>query len=447
MIRYHARWVVPVSGPPVRGGTVAVDGSHIAYVGPPAGAPPGTDHELGDAVLLPGLVNAHTHLELTLFRGLLDGLPFREWIVRLQAAKTAVMTRDRYLDAACLGLTEGLRAGITTYADTCDSGVALEAMRAAGVRGIMYQEVFCPWPDAPRVERAAADLQAKLTALEPLETDLVRLGVSPHAPYTVSDPLFALVARSGRPLAVHVAESAAESALVRDGTGAFADGLRARGIPVEPRARSPIALLQRLGVLEARPLLIHAVDVDAGDVRAIADSHASVAHCPISNAKLAHGIAPVLELQSAGVPVGLGSDSMASNDRMDLLEEARAAVLTQRLRSRCPDALDAHRALEMATLGGARALGLDARIGSLEPGKDADLAAFALPPGFGDADPEAALVFALGGSPALLVTVAGQPRVVDARLVNADEILGPRAAQTAALLAAHLHGAGVPRSN
>lgn len=161
---------------------MAVDGALIVYVGPRDGAPPGEDRDLGEALLLPGLVNAHTHLELTAFRGLLDGLPFREWIVRLQRAKTETMTRERYLDSALLGIAEGLRAGITTYADTCDSGVALEAMRTMGVRGIMYQEVFCPASDPARVSEAAAALTAKLAVLEPLETELQRVGISPHAP-------------------------------------------------------------------------------------------------------------------------------------------------------------------------------------------------------------------------------------------------------------------------
>lgn len=410
MIRYHARWVVPVSSPPIRDATVAVDGSRIAYVGPREGAPPGEERELGEALLLPGLVNAHTHLELTAFRGMLDGLPFREWILLLQRAKTETMTRERYLESALAGIAEGLRAGITTYADTCDSGVALEAMRTMGVRGIMYQEVFCPSPDPARVGEAAASLAAKLAVLEPLETELQRVGISPHAPYTCSDPLLALAARSGRPIAIHIAESEDETLLVRDGAGAFAGPLRERGIPAAPRARTPIDLLERLGVLDAKPapLLIHCVRVDDSDIRAISRSGASVAHCPISNARLGHGVAPLLEMLEAGIPVGLGSDSMASNDRMHLLEEARAALLAQRIRTRAVDALPPARALELATLGGARALGLDARIGSLEPGKEADLAAFPLPPASASADPSALAVLALGGAEACLVVVGGR---------------------------------------
>lgn len=441
MKRYHARWVVPITAPSIHDGTVVVDGARIAYVGPRASAPPGDDVDLEDAVLLPGLVNAHTHLELTAFRGLMPDVPFRDWIVRLQSAKVSVMTPERSLDSARLGIAEGLRAGVTTYGDTCDSGAALPAMCEMGVRGIVYQEVFSPSPDESRVADAIAALRLRLTELAPRQTPLVRLGISPHAPYTVSDPLFIAAAGAGYPLAVHIAESDAETRLVRDGDGPFADGLRRRGIAVAPRGRSPIALLESLGVLRARPLLIHAVYIDDADIAAIATAQATVAHCPVSNAKLGHGIAPLDRLLAAGVAVGLGSDSMASNDRMDLLEEARAAALAQRVRTGRPEALPPRDALTLATLGGARALGIDDRVGSLEPGKDGDLAAFPLPAGFGDANPEAAAVFALGGTPARLVTVAGVLRAVDGRVLTGDHEVPHRVRDTASRLAAHLGAA------
>lgn len=438
MKRYHARWIVPITAPSIQNGTVAVTGGRIAYVGPRAQAPAGEDMDLEDAVLLPGLVNAHTHLELTAFRGLMPDVPFREWIVTLQTAKVAVMTPERYLDAARLGIAEGLRAGVTTYADTCDSGAALPAMCEMGVRGIMYQEVFGPSADESRVADAIAGLERRLTESAPRQTPLVRLGLSPHAPYTVSDPLFAYAARAGWPVAVHVAESDAESRLVRDGEGPFADGLRARGIAVSPRARSPLALLAELGVLRARPLLIHAVRLDDADIAAIAAAGASVAHCPVSNAKLGHGIAPLDRLIAAGIAVGLGSDSMAANDRMDLLEEARVATLAQRTRTGRAETVAPHHALTLATLGGARALGLADRVGSLEVGKDADLAAFPLPPGFGDANPESAVIFALGGTPARLVTVAGTVHAMDGRVLTGDRGLPERVRDTASRLAAQL---------
>jgi 5-methylthioadenosine/S-adenosylhomocysteine deaminase len=422
VICYHARWVLPITAPPIFDGTVAELGGRIAYVGPRANAPAGDDRELGDCALLPGLVNAHTHLELTVFRGLLEDLDFREWIARLQGAKVAVMNPERFLDSARWGLAEGVRAGITTYADTCDSGVVLEAMRERGVRGIMYQEVFSPSPEPAAVRAAVARLAEQLARHDELASGLQQVGVSPHAPYTVSDPLFESVAHLGRRVAVHIAESDAEERFVRDGDGPFAIAHRARGIPVAPRAASPIALLARLGVLDAKPLLIHCVRVSDADLASIAGSGSSVAHCPISNAKLAHGIAPLTSLLDAGIPVGLGSDSMASNNRMHLLEEARAAVLAQRARTLRSDALSAARALELATLGGARALGLADRVGSLEVGKEADLAAFDLSSlaGAADADPEGALVFALGAEPARFVAVAGIARVWNRELLDED---------------------------
>ena len=422
MIRYHARWVVPVTSPPIRDGIVAVSGGRIAYVGPRDRAPEGEDRDLGDAALVPGLVNAHTHLELTAFRGLLEGLPFPEWIRTLQAAKTEVLTRDRFLDAACEGIAAGLRAGITTYADTCDSGVALEAMRTMGVRGIMYQEVFGPHPGVAPAREAVAGLRAKLAALEGQTTERQRLGVSPHAPYTVSDELYSMVAEIELPMAVHIAESEAETRLVRDAEGPFAAALRKRDIPVVPRAASPIALLERVGVLARRPLLIHAVRLEEGDADRIVRTECSVAHCPISNVTLGHGVAPVLDLLSRGVAVGLGSDSMASNNRMDILEEARTATTMQRARGGAHEALSAHRALALATIDGARALGLAERIGSLEVGKDADLAAFDVRKAAraADLDPAAALVYGTAGEPARTVLVAGEERVRDWALLEDD---------------------------
>ncbi len=369
MIRYHARWVLPISRPPVERGTVVEENGRIVYAGPRADAPPGDDRDLGDAYLMPGLVNTHTHLELTAFHGLISAPSFREWIVALQAAKTAVMTPERYLDSARAGIADGLRAGITTFADTCDSGVALEAMREAGVRGIMYQEVFGPSPDPADVAEAMRGLERKLAALDPLATDLQRIGVSPHAPYTVSDPLFALVAHMRRPFAIHVAESEEETALIRDGAGPFAVALRARGMTVVSRAISPISLLEQLDVLAARPLLIHCIRASNTDLRMIAAHDCAVAHCPASNAHLGHGTAPLATMLALGIRIGLGSDSMASNDAMDILEEARRAA--------APPA----KSLELATIGGARALDLSDRIGTLAVGKDADLAAFPMLPG------------------------------------------------------------------
>jgi cytosine/adenosine deaminase-related metal-dependent hydrolase len=426
---FRARWVVPVAAPPVPNGAVAVRDGRFAYVGPAPRAPNGNVNDLGEALLLPGLVNTHTHLELTAMRGLLEDLPFAEWIAQLQRAKTTILSPESMLDSAKLGIAEGLLAGITTYADTCDSGVALEAMRAMGVRGIMYQEVFGPDPDG--CEEAVASLRAKLKAHRANVSSLVQLGVSPHAPYTVSDRLFVATRDLARalnlPMAIHAAESIEEDAYVRDATGPFADAHRARGFTVAPRADTPVALLDRLGLLALRPLLIHCVQTREADIRAIAAARCAIAHCPTSNAKLGHGIAPLHEWLQAGITVGLGSDSMASNNRMHLLEEARVALLAQRQRDSAR-ALTAVRALELATIGGARSLGLADETGSIEVGKSADFAAFPLDDlaAIPHPDPVATAIFALGGARATAVAVAGDLRVLDGRVLHLDDGLVAR---------------------
>ena len=433
-MRYHARWVLPVSQPPIENGTVVESDGVITYVGPRATALPGKDYYLGDAILLPGLVNTHTHLELTAMRGFLENCQFPEWIDRLRQSRNEILDDAMLLDAARFGIIEGLEAGITTYADTCSSGVVMRAMRELGVRGVMYQEVFGPDPSQSDV--AMRELEERVEKLQREKTDMVALGISPHAPYTVSDALYKAAAKFANarrlPLAMHIAESDQEYQIVVNGTGEFADRWRRRGIPTEPRARSPIALLEKNGALERAPLLIHCVRVDDADIAIIARHRCAVAHCPASNAKFGHGIAPLLPLLAAGIRVGMGSDSVASNNRMDILDEARLAVLIHRAATRRHDAFGAHQALELATIGGARALGIDSRVGSLEVGKDADLAAFRIdiPRTTPVGDPYSSAIFALPGRSAELVTVRGRILVEHGRALSTDDSLGDRVRAT-----------------
>ena len=430
MIRYRARWVLPVSRPPIADGVVAVRDGVIVYVGPRGDAPPGPEEDLGEVLLLPGLVNVHTHLELTAMRGFLEELDFQLWIRTLTRARRAVLSSEMLLDAARVGILEGLRAGTTTFADASQSGMPIRAMRELGVRGIMFQEVF--GPDPRQCERALAELRDAVAVLRELESALVRVGVSPHAPYSVSHPLLAATARfamaESLPIAIHAAESDAEDRYVREGEGPFAEVQREIGLTPQPRGRSSIDALARAGALDAHPLLIHCVRVDGEDIRAIAASGCTVAHCPASNAKLGHGVAPLHELMTAGIPVGLGSDSVASNNRLNVLDESRLAVLFQRMRLRSSDALPAAAALELATLGGARALGLADRIGSLEPGKAADLAGFDLRCARGTpvVDPVVAAVFALSGCDAAFVSVAGRVLMRHGRLLHEERMLPAR---------------------
>ena len=419
---YRAHWVLPISGPAIPDGAVAVDGGKVSWVGRAMDAPAGVQVNLGTSILMPGLVNVHSHLELTPMRGYLEDLDFRPWILRLTKSREQVMTPERRRAAARAGIAEGLLAGITTFGDVSDSGESLPAMRDMGVRGVMFREVFGPHP--AQASEAVAQLRAEVERWGGSATSRVSVGVSPHAPYTVSDALFTATANLAReldlPLTVHVAEGEAEQALVVQGRGPFADAWRARGIDVAPRAASPIALLQALGVLDTRALLVHAVRASGADVELVRASGAAIAHCPASNVKLGHGIAPVMAMIEAGIPVGLGSDSVASSNRMDLVDDARLAVFQQRARSGRADAPTASTLLRVATQGGAEALGLASTIGTLEPGKAADLVAFALDPvrdgpGF---RPEDTLVFGAAGRRAQLVLVDGVELVRGGALVR-----------------------------
>ena len=274
---YRARWVLPATAAPVVDGVVVVDDSgRIAALGPAETTPLPSSAavvDLGDAALLPGLVNTHTHLELSLLRGLLDDLEFTDWIPRLLAVKKgAGLGEPEYETAARWSLVEAVAAGVTTVGATEDSMAGMQALLESGQRGVVFREVFGPDPELSggAIER----FEQRVVAMHERETDLVRVGISPHAPYTVSDPLFRAATRLagdlGVPLAVHVAESQAESDLVAAGEGVFAERLRARGIAVQPRGSSTVALLDDLGVLEARPLLIHCVRVDEADITRIA---------------------------------------------------------------------------------------------------------------------------------------------------------------------------------
>jgi cytosine/adenosine deaminase-related metal-dependent hydrolase len=425
---YTADWVLPVTAPPIRGGAVLVDGSGVIRdVGPAASVAAGDDVEridLGAAVLLPGLVNVHTHPELSGMRGLLEDLPFHLWIPALRRSKEgARLSADDFDDCARWACLEALAAGVTTIGATEDSGASLGVLREAGMRGIVYREVFGPAPEhaVPAMER----LRQRVDTMRQQETELVRVGISPHAPYTVSDALFRLAAAyaldEALPVAVHAAEAEAETQLVTRGEGPFAAGRRTRGIATPPRARSTMQLLAQTGVLETRPLLIHCVTVDAADIALIAGSGAAVAHCPTANARLGHGVAPIVELLEAGARVALGSDSVASNNRVDMLEEARCAQLVQRARLRTASALPPERLLRLATLDGARVLGFGTT-GSLEAGSDADLCAVRItaPHTSPVHDPHAALVLAARGADVILTVVKGRVLYRDGLFLTLD---------------------------
>ena len=369
--RLAARWILPVGRPPIRDGALLIGSSgRIEIVGADAEVPTPENAQalkFDECAIIPCLVNTHTHLELSGFEGRVVEPEFATWIRRLRELK-ATVSYPGYLDDARRGLESCYAAGITTVADTGDSGAATQALAEAGGSGVAYQEVFGPHPE--QADTSLADLRSRVERLAPLAGDRLRIGVSPHAPYTVSSRLYRDVAAWARaerlPLAVHVAESAAETAFLASGTGPFAEAWRARGIPL-PRSRghTPISWLGAQGVLSPETLCIHAVQLNAGDVTLLADADASVAHCPLSNRAHRHGEAPLEQLLRAGIRVGVGTDSVVSVGRLDMMAEARAA------RALAPS-LDARAVLELCTLGGARALGMDSQLGSLHSGKWGD---------------------------------------------------------------------------
>jgi len=433
------RWVVPVSSPPLCYGAIAVERDRILEVGPLETVRknyPG--HELKDfpeAALLPGLVNVHSHLELTVLRGYLEGLDFWDWIRTLTRTKYEVLNEDDILASALLGAVEAVRAGVTTVADPMDIGASLDAVLATGLRAVLYQEVFSPKP--AEAEQAVQSLMDKMSLLEsrlarwPEEArpqartlnsaeDVTRrrqrvtLGVSPHALFTVSAPLFQKTIRFAQehnyPVCIHAAESEAETQLVKDGSGPMMESHRERGIDWNPPRTSPIAYLHNLGILNRGTLLVHCIRLEPFDYEILSNQGVSVAHCPKSNARLRHGFMNLKAMREHRIPTGLGSDSVASNNAMDLFEEMRFASANPCWMSADTDGLTAPEALRMATLGGAEALGLSKSIGSLEAEKQADVIAVDLsqPHNLPVFSPIDALVLSARASDVVFSMVAGE---------------------------------------
>jgi 5-methylthioadenosine/S-adenosylhomocysteine deaminase len=387
--------------------------------------------ELGEAVLLPGFVNCHTHLELTAMRGFLEPEEgdFFAWLRKVTFSRNERMTADDLYVSAAWGAIEAARAGVTCVGDASDSGATtMRALRDAGLRGVVYQEAF--GPDALEAAAKFDHARAKIERLRSGETALVTLGLSPHSPYTVAPRLLEMLARYAveerLPLMMHAAESEAEQDLMLEGGGIFAASYAARGFTFDSPRTTTVRHLAATGVLDARPLLAHCVRVDEGDIGLMKEHGTGVAHCPKSNAKLGHGRAPLAAMLGAGVGVGLGSDSVASNNVCDLLEESRFALLASR--AACESVgggrmLDANDALRLATHGGASAMNMQGVTGSLEEGLEADLVAVRLDaahqtPAY---DPAAALVFSSSGRDVLLTVVAGREVFREGRVTTLDE--------------------------
>lgn len=433
----EADWVLPVGSPPIADGAVLVADGAIAAVGSAVELrtqlPEDTVHTFPGCVLMPGLVNVHTHLEYSAFRGFARPCGFSEWMARLLITRRKLDEED-WAAAALWGAYECARSGVTAIADTAYAGWGVaRAARAAGLRARVYQEVF--GLDDGHIPENMAGLEAALARIKSesgaraapkrglgIEArgeactaggpgPAVEVGVSPHAPYTVSAQLYRETARFARHfglrLATHVAESQAEVELLLRGTSAISQVYKAAHLWTVgrwiPPGVSPVQYVVQAGALGPETLAIHAVQVDVSDIARLVASGAAVAHCPRSNRRLRCGAAPAAEYVAAGIPVGLGTDSLASNDSLDMFAEMRSALQVSeeraalgtvpgvRSQGRAPGAaptdsglgpapLTPEAVLYMATLGGARALAWDHLVGSLEIGKRADIIAVRLRP-------------------------------------------------------------------
>ena len=410
------------------GGAVAVSGGRIAAVGPAEDfADAGADRTIDarGGLILPGLVNAHTHAAMTLFRGLADDLPLMTWLREHIFPAEARLDADRVHRGALLACAEMIRSGTTCFCDMYlfEDSVA-RAAREAGLRAVVG-EVLYDFP-SPNYGPIDAGFEYVVGMMDRWAGDpLIRVAVEPHSPYLCTPDLLTRAAELARDrdarLVIHLSETAAEVEQTRERYG-----------------RTPAEHLEALGVLGPNLVAPHCVHLTPDDIARLAEHGAKVAHNPESNMKLASGVAPVPELLRAGVCVGLGTDGCASNNDLDLFREMDTAAKLHKVHTLDPTVLDARTVLRMATIDAARTLGLDAETGSLEVGKRADLIVVDLnrPHLTPMHHPESHLVYAVRGSDVVATVVEGRVLMADRRLETLDEAeVMARAVEAAAFVA------------
>ncbi|NMZ38096.1 TRZ/ATZ family hydrolase [Pseudomonas proteolytica] len=409
-------WLVPVepAGVVLKAHGLGIRDGRIAFIGPRAQALKLAAHEVRElpgVLLSPGLVNAHGHAAMTLFRGLADDLPLMTWLQQHIWPAEAKWVDEAFVrDGTDLAIAEQIKGGISCFSDMYFfPKVASERVHNSGLRA----QIAIPILDFPIPGAANAD-EAIRQGVE-LFGDLkhhprIKIAFGPHAPYTVSDAnlekVRVIAEELDAAIHMHVHETAVE---VQQS--------------VEQYGERPLARLARLGLLGPRLQAVHMTQISEDDLALLVESNSSVIHCPESNLKLASGFCPVERLWQAGVNVAVGTDGAASNNDLDLLGETRTAALLAKAVAGSASALDAHRALRMATLNGARAMGLEAEIGSLEVGKAADIVAFDLS-GLAQQpiyDPVSQLIYATGRDCVKHLWVGGKQLLDDRQLTRMDE--------------------------
>jgi len=428
-----ADWLLPIYAEPISGGAIAIDKTKIIAVGAKNELaekfPDAPRENFGEAVILPGFVNCHSHLEITAMRGFLDDVEedFYSWLMKLTATRAEKLTERDIETAAIFGALEGAHAGVTCFGDIGRFGKAgFGALKKNGLRGILFQETEFS-PKNEEAENDFAKLKDKFLELKETKSETVKVGLSPHAPYTVSRKLFEKITdyavSENVKITVHVAESNQERDFFQTGEGFFAGVYEKLNLEWNAPQVSPVEYLAEIGVLRARPLLAHCVKVSDRDIELIAETDSSIAHCAKSNAKFGHGIAPFEKFLAEKIRVGFGSDSVASNNTCDILEEARFATLFARVSENRKRFSNAKEIIETATLGGALALGLEREIGTLKTGKQADLIVISLDniAQMPIHDVYSALLFASNARDVRMTMVAGAEIYRDGQAKKIDE--------------------------
>ena len=368
-----ADWIVPVDAPPIRGGVLRGRGNLIEAVGTPQAVSHTTSHrELGSVAVLPGLINAHTHLELSHLRGKLPPRrPMTQWLFALLRKR---VTGHGLAKSVALGADEALATGTTTLADVCHNNQAWKTLKDYPFRKLCLAEVTGIGATA---KNAMGRLRKHLTGIR--KTDKLRFGIAPHSPYSTSEEVYRgameLARQRDMPVATHLAETEAERQFMLHGTGRFFEFLARLGLidsTVSVHKCTPVVFAQRIGLFDGPCLLAHVNYIDDEEFQILAASGASVVYCPRSSMFFGRSGHRYRDMLQAGINVCIGTDSLASNTSLDMIEEMR------RLRS--DGRVDSFTILRMATLNGAKALGWDDKIGSLTPGKLADFIVMQIPP-------------------------------------------------------------------
>ena len=413
----EARWIIPIepANTVLHDHSIAIDGGRIVAILPTSEARQSfvamTYHRLTDHVLMPGLVNLHTHAAMTLLRGYADDLPLMEWLKgHIWPAETQHVSTDFVRDGARIACAEMLKGGTTCFNDMYFFPEAVaEAAVACGIRAAIGMVVI----DFPTAYASDPDdyLNKGLSMRDRMrEEPLLSFTMAPHAPYTVSNATFEKVityaSQLDLPIHVHLHETS--------------DEIEQSLLQYQQR---PLARLHQLGLTGPSLIAVHAVHLNTDEQALLAQQGSHIAHCPASNLKLASGFAPVAEMLGHGLNVGIGTDGAASNNTLDMFSEIRLAALLAKGVAKDAAALPAHIALQMGTINGARALGLEQQIGSLLPGKCADLIAVDLAqlntlPCF---DPVSTLVYSAGRDQVSHVWVNGELRVDNHQFTALDE--------------------------